>query len=187
MIKTIVAMFHDTADARRAVNGLTGAGYPKDGISAVLREHEEGGFSKTTSLLTLTAPNQATTTPMDRHQVDLPGVWSRNSLSEPGYGPLIAAGPLAQGIGGAALGVAAGGAVGALSDIGIPNHVGRDLIDRVRTGKEMLIAIRVEREECEKVEKVFLDNGAHEVYRSADNPAAYVDGARPVLSAERGF
>ncbi|RYD03862.1 hypothetical protein N752_17425 [Desulforamulus aquiferis] len=56
------------------------------------------------------------------------------ALAIPGFGPLIAAGPIAAAISGAATGGIAGG----LIDYGIPEAKGREYEDRIKQGKIMV-------------------------------------------------
>jgi hypothetical protein len=187
MLKTIVGMFEDPADARRAVHGLEQEGFPLDAASVVMRERQEDIFPSMGSLLGQgVAPNLATTTPMDRGEAPA-AKWVDPNSDVAGYGTVVAAGALARAIGGAGVGVAAGGLAGALSDVGIPNDLARDLVDRVRAGRETLVCIRVEPGAAEKVEQLFVDNGAAVVYRGASKTTAYVEGERAAAGAQRGL
>lgn len=187
--KTIVGMFFDNADARRAVHDLKEAEFPLDRVSVAMRERYDSAFGSGMSgtLLSLAVGNQASTTPMDYGKIRVDGLYPATEAEAQGFGPIIAAGPLAQGLGGAALGVAAGGLTGALSDIGITNDVAQDIIDRVRSGEETMVCIRVPREDAERTEKIFLDNGANTVYRGTNKVGDYMSGARSAHAAEQGF
>jgi hypothetical protein len=188
MRKTVVAIFLDLAEARRATAALIEAGYPEADISVAMRERYDAGFGPGASLLRdLPAPNQATTTTMDQGKIDSRGMYETAEAYRKGLGPLVLAGPLARGIGGAALGISAGGLTGALSDIGIPNEVGRDLTDRVRAGERTLVALRVEREKSPEVERLFVEAGADEVYRGVDKASAYTESEQAVRATQHGF
>jgi uncharacterized protein (TIGR02271 family) len=56
------------------------------------------------------------------------------SLTIPGIGPLIAAGPIASALAGAGIGAAAGGLIGALTQIGVPEHEAHYYAEGVRRG-----------------------------------------------------
>lgn len=187
MLKTIVGMFLDTADARRAVYDLRDARFPEADISVAMRERYDSTLATGAGLLDLPMGNQASTTPMDQGRMAAEGLYPATDTDAPGFGPIVAAGLLAQGLGGAALGVAAGGLVGALSDVGIPNDTARELIDRVRAGRQTLVCIQVDREDVDRVEKMLVDNGADEVYRGTDHTGHYDQGGRAARAAEQGL
>ncbi|HEY3265612.1 MAG TPA: DUF1269 domain-containing protein [Armatimonadota bacterium] len=186
MLKTMIGMFLDSADARRAVYALEEAKFPAEDISVAMRERYDSGFGGG-SLLTGAVGNQASTTPMDNGRAKLPGLTPATDFQAPGYGPIVAAGPLAQALGGAALGVAAGGLTGALGDIGIPNDTARELIGRVRDGKETLVCIAVPRSDSDRVERLFVENRANEVYRGTSHTSDYAIGMAASHAAEQGF
>lgn len=184
MLKTIVGMFADTADARRAVYDLGKAGFPEDSISVAMREPVDSAFGSGASLLDLPIGNQATTTPEDHGVICTEDLYPGDAA---GLGAVIAAGPLAAGIGGAALGRAAGGLTGSLTNIGIPNETARTLITRVRAGEQTLVAIKVPPADSERVEGLFLQNAAAEVFVSRAHKRAEGEGERSIEQAQVGF
>ncbi len=96
--KTILGLYKDTADARRAVYELQEARFPIGDVSVVMRERYLSSFGAGMSgtLLSLAVGNQASTTPMDFGQSRLPGLEPATQEEAPGFGPVVAAGPLAQ-------------------------------------------------------------------------------------------
>lgn len=187
--RTMVGMFLENADARRAVHDLEEAGFPMDRISVAMRERYDSAFAKGMSgtLLSLAVGNQASITPTDYGKTGVKGLAPATEEESPGFGPIIAAGLLAQGLGGAALGMAAGGLTGALSDIGISNDVAQDIIDRVRAGKETMVCIQMPREDSDRIEKIFLDNRANTVYRGTNKASDFTSGHRSAQAAQKGF
>ena len=65
------------------------------------------------------------------------------ALAIPGFGPLIAAGPLLAALSGAAVGAAAGGMVGALVGMGIPEIEAKQYEDKIKNGN-VLISVHTE-------------------------------------------
>jgi hypothetical protein len=65
------------------------------------------------------------------------------ALSIPGVGPFIAAGPIMAALSGAALGTTAGGIIGALVGMGIPEFEARRFDGKIRQGS-MLVSVHVE-------------------------------------------
>lgn len=177
-------MFADTADARRAVFGLEGAKFPLSAVSVAMRQGAASAFGSGGSLLDLPISNQARTRPMDTGRTRNEDMYSGDAAE---YGPVIAAGPIAQGIGGAALGISAGGLTGSLTNIGIPNETARTLITSVRSGERTLVAIKTPEEDSKSVEMIFQDNGAEEIYVSRTHKRTEGDGERSVEQAQVGF
>ena len=60
------------------------------------------------------------------------------SLAVPGIGPVVAAGPIVTAIGGAILGAAAGGIIGALVDLGVPEEHAHYYAEGIRRGGTVL-------------------------------------------------
>jgi hypothetical protein len=60
------------------------------------------------------------------------------ALAIPGVGPFIAAGPIMAALGGAAVGTAAGGVIGALVGLGIPELEAKRYDDKVRGGNILM-------------------------------------------------
>jgi len=63
------------------------------------------------------------------------------ALAIPGVGPFIAAGPVAAVLGGMMAGSAAGGVIGALSSVGVPEEYARDYAARIEEGQS-LVSVR---------------------------------------------
>jgi len=113
------------------------------------------------------------------------------SLMVPGFGVIMAAGPLAWAIGGA-LGTAAAGAVvggvyGGLRDIGIDETAARGYEERLRQGNVLLTALIPPMSEA--LVRVILDeHGAEDISFSEDistmSPAGYSTAATAGYSAE---
>lgn len=80
------------------------------------------------------------------------------ALAIPGFGPIIAAGPIAA----ALTGAATGGLAGGLLDYGIPDATGRQIESDVKRG-EAVALVRSESEKVEKAVEILRKNGAKEV------------------------
>lgn len=80
------------------------------------------------------------------------------ALAIPGFGPLIAAGPIAAAISGAATGGVAGGLV----DYGIPEEKGREYEGRLRKGK-MMVSIKADDMKAQEAASSLRQHGAENV------------------------
>jgi len=99
------------------------------------------------------------------------------ALAIPGFGPLIAAGPLMAALSGAAAGAAVGGIAGALVGMGIPEIEAKHYEGKVRGGN-ILIAVHTELAEAQKVaEKTLKEAGAKDV--SSTSEASVPKGPTP--------
>src|SRR5438477_3089519 len=84
-------------------------------------------------------------------------------LAVPGIGPLAAAGPLATALGGMAAGGEAGGVIGALSSIGVPEEYAREYAASIEQG-HTFVSVRTDEVSEELVERVLVANGGENVY-----------------------
>lgn len=84
-------------------------------------------------------------------------------LSVPGIGPLTAAGPLATALDGVAADGAAGGIIGALLTLGVPEEYAREYAAGIEQG-HTFISVRTDKVSEELVERVLVANGGENVY-----------------------
>jgi uncharacterized protein (TIGR02271 family) len=122
---TVVGLFHNQADAERAIRRLKEAGFSEDQIGVALKDRKrqdeliEGTGTQ--------AAEGAATGAIGGGVLGgviglLAGV---GALAIPGVGPIIAGGTLASTLAGAGIGAAAGGLIGALAGMGVPEEDAR--------------------------------------------------------------
>lgn len=149
-MKTVVGMYDQFEDARRAIEGLHDAGFEKDDISLIMRDRE-GKFSKE-----LDQDQMRDTGQQDVKEGATKGAGigaalgglggllvGLGALAIPGIGPVVAAGPIVSALAGAGVGAVAGGVVGALVDLGIPEEHAEYYAEGVRRGGS-LVLVRTE-------------------------------------------
>jgi hypothetical protein len=85
------------------------------------------------------------------------------ALAVPGVGPLLAAGPLAAALGGLLAGSAAGGIVGALSTVGVPQEYARQYAAAIEQGRA-LVSVRIDQYTHDAVERVLTAHGGREIH-----------------------
>lgn len=129
--------------AENIVDALKAAGFSSDSISALLpdkRTTKDFAHEKNTK-----APEGATTGGVAGLGVGAALGWLAGigALAIPGVGPFIAAGPIMAALGGAAVGTAAGGLVGALVGMGIPEFEAKRYDAKIREGN-ILISVHTE-------------------------------------------
>jgi hypothetical protein len=85
------------------------------------------------------------------------------ALALPGFGPVIAAGPLAGLLGGAAIGAATGGLIGALVDLGVPEEYASTYARDVERG-HVLVTVRADAASPADAREIMRQSGALNVY-----------------------
>jgi hypothetical protein len=138
--ETVAALFQSQADAEQAIQDLKYAGFPKESIGVVLRDpayaRRPAGSADTAPLAGETPSGGAVGAGILGGVVGLlAGV---GALALPGVGPVIAGGGLVPSLTGAGLGATAGGVLGALIGLGIPDAAARYFEEGVRQGSVLV-------------------------------------------------
>lgn len=96
---------------------------------------------------------------------------STGSLSIPGLGPFLAAGPIALALSGAAVGAAVGGLAGALVGMGIPEYEARRYEGKIQDGN-ILISVHTEGvTEIATARRIFMEAGAEDIAIATESAA----------------
>lgn len=156
-MSTIIGVFHDKDAAERALNEIRNAGITDDKISLVAKDDQqkqnnEEGRDNLDQNLTAGTATGGTLGGLSGLAV------GAGALAIPGIGPIIAAGPIAAGLTGAA----AGGIAGGLVDMGIPQDRGNYYEEQVKSGK-ILTAVEADDNKINDVASFLRDNGATDV------------------------
>ena len=132
-----------TEQAENIVLELKQAGFTSDDISALLPDKR--GTKDFAHEHSTKAPEGATTGGAAGLGVGAAVGWLAGigALAIPGVGPFIAAGPIMAALGGAAVGTAAGGIIGALVGLGIPEFEAKRYDAKIREGN-ILISVHAE-------------------------------------------
>src|SRR3954462_6551649 len=143
MRHAVYGLLRDQAQADSVVASLRSAGFTGSDISVLFpdkRGTQEFAQEKNTK-----APEGATTGGAAGLGVGAALGWLAGigALAIPGVGPFIAAGPIMAALGGAAVGTAAGGLVGALIGMGIPEFEAKRYDAKIREGN-ILISVHTE-------------------------------------------
>jgi Heat induced stress protein YflT len=184
---TVVGVFDDDDQARRAIDALKRAGFREDQIGFI-RRHGDG------------SPADDETKP-DTGKKVARGVVGREvlggilgaavSLLIPDFGPAIAGGILAETLGGVA-DRAAGGIIGALTDMGVPEEEARYHQGEIDAGR-VIVTVRADGR-AQEARDILRQNGAHDAtdregrygpnapagkYEPSAAPGAYDPNATP--------
>src|SRR3954463_10207359 len=119
---TVVGLFHNQADAERAIHNLKERGFSENQIGVAIKDRQQ---QKDLIEGTGTQAAEGATTGAIGGGVLGGGIGllaGVGALAIPGVGPIIAGGTLASTLAGAGIGAAAGGLLGALVGMGIPEE-----------------------------------------------------------------
>jgi hypothetical protein len=135
MTGTIVGHFSNSDDAQVAIGELERAGFTADDVSYVatdtsgrLAQRLQGGSEAGSAISKGVAAGGVSGL-----------LLSVAALAVPGIGPIVAAGPIAATLTAAGVGAAAGGFLGALADMGVPEGQARRWADAVSKGGALVI------------------------------------------------
>jgi hypothetical protein len=143
---TVVGVFDNDDQAKRAIDALKRAGFRDDQIGFIRRRADgsPGGTDADTGTDTGTRVASGVV-----GGGVLGGILgAAASLLIPGLGPAIAGGILAATLGGAAIGAAAGGIIGALTDVGVPEEEARYYQGEFEAGR-VIVTVRADGREQE--------------------------------------
>jgi len=158
MTKKVVGVFVSRENAERAANDLRQKGFDKE-ISVVAKGEQENNANNGGIMNMGTTDSVTDGTATGATWGALGGLaLGAGALAVPGLGPLIAAGPLAAAISGAA----AGGLGGALVDMGIPETESKEYENDVRQGKA-LITVECSENKAREAKQSLEQSGAEEV------------------------
>jgi hypothetical protein len=96
------------------------------------------------------------------------------SLTIPGLGPFLAAGPMLAALSGAAVGAAVGGVAGALIGFGFPEYEAKLYEGHLRDGNILLSVLTLSAEERKRARELFESNGAVDV-RTVGEDGGFMD------------
>jgi hypothetical protein len=153
--RTVVAVFDDAAAATRAATALRQRGVSDDDLS-IVRQGEE-----------TPPPQSADDTKSGSGTVAgasagalIGGALGLAALAVPGFGPLLAAGPLAVALGGAVTGGAVGGLVGSFAGLGVPTEEAQAYEEALRSGSIILAVNAADEDAAGALESLLREQGA---------------------------
>jgi hypothetical protein len=148
--KVVVGMAHTASQADVIVRDLGAGGFSDADISVLLPDRNARGPRSRGQRRRRRARRRRRRWRPDRRRDRAPrGI---GSLSMPGLGVFIAAGPILAALGGAGAGAAVGGITGALVGAGIPEYEAKFYEGKLRSGN-ILIAVHTEDSEERTVAK----------------------------------
>jgi uncharacterized protein (TIGR02271 family) len=168
MAKTVVGLFDDVREAEAVVGQITELGVARDQISIARQDSSASGGTRTRAAEDESAMSGvaggAATGAVVGGAAGL--IASLTSLAIPGFGPILAAGPIIATLTGAGIGAAAGGLVGALVDAGVPESEAEYYNEGVRRGGT-LVSVRTDDANAQRIADVMNRHNAIDVEERA--------------------
>ncbi len=159
MAKTVVGVFSSEKQAESAVNEMRNSGFTEEEISIVAKDDRKKGKDREREGTMMGIGDMAGGTTTGGVLGGLAGLaLGAGALTIPGLGPIIAMGPIAGMLSGAAL----GGITGGLVDWGIPEERGRHYEEKVKEGN-ILTAVRTDDRKIQEAADILRRNGASDV------------------------
>jgi uncharacterized membrane protein len=146
-MSSVIGTFSRRDEAEKAIHELKNKGFDDNKVSIVAREDKEGGTDISGGTVTGGAIGGTAGV--------LAGL---GALAIPGIGPIIAIGPIAAGLTGAV----AGGLVGSLVDLGIPEDRSRFYENKVKEGK-VLAVVEADDNQINDIREVYSKSGASDI------------------------
>jgi Protein of unknown function (DUF2934) len=158
--RTVVGLFHQVQDARDAFDDLLRAGFSRDDISFIANK---AGMGADRLPDTGAGSDVAVDAGVGAALGGVGGLLlSFAALAVPGVGPVFVAGPILAALGGAGIGAAAGGIIGAFTERGVPEERARQYAEGVRRG-DVLIAIHTEPARSSEAARILDQHGAIDI------------------------
>lgn len=159
--KTVVGLFDTMQQANRAADQLRGEGITGDQIGIIAgNESNRYGDYATTDPGAKDVGHRAGTGAAIGGGLGL--VAGLVALAIPGFGPIIAAGPIVAGLTGAVAGAATGGLIGGLTAAGVSESDAKLFENRLRQGG-VLLTVRTDDARADRAADILDANGARDV------------------------
>jgi uncharacterized protein (TIGR02271 family) len=178
---TVVGVFHNTDDARDAIDALKKADFPADSIGLLAHDRERSRELAEETGTRSHAGEGAATGLVAGGILGGLGGWlvGIGALAIPGVGPFIAAGALGAALTGAAIGAGVGAVAGALIGLGIPKEEAEYYEGEVRGGRTLVTVQSDGR--YDEARSIMRDHGAYDFEdrgtdRAMTRPAAIAGG-----------
>lgn len=153
MTRTVVGLFRDHNEAHAALHDLRQAGFARESVNLIA--HHSSGQLPTEEQYSEVSSSTTKGAALGGAAGFLLGA----ALAIPGFGPILAIGPIAAALTGAGVGAAAGGMLGALSDLGVPEHEAAHWEEGLRSGGSLMV-VHADEETAERAQSVLDRHGA---------------------------
>lgn len=178
-----IGVFSDEQNLKKALDELKAAGFDMNQVSVIAKDAEHpdqvSGVRVTDPVSHETAKDAATGTVAGGVLGGLTGLLvGLVTVAIPGVGPVVFVGgeaaAIASALGGGAIGAAAGGLVGILANLGVPEEQAKKYSDRLSVG-DYLVLVQGTDEQIQQAETILRDRGIEEweIYNNPSAPMTY--------------
>ncbi len=165
MNSSVAGIVHTQIDAEALVTALKANGFADANISALFPDKQgtkDFAHDNTTKAPEGAVAGAGTGAVLGGAVGLLAGI---GALAIPGFGPLIAAGPIMAALSGAAVGGSVGGVAGALIGLGIPEYEAKMYEGKIRDGNILLAVHCFDGEQVKRAEELFKQQKASDIHR----------------------
>jgi uncharacterized protein (TIGR02271 family) len=167
MAKTVVALYDERADATRAVERLTDAGFDREQISIMSQQPKDSGMDVRREEGNQAGEGAAAGAGLGAVLGGIAGLLAGlGTLVIPGLGVLLVAGPLAAALAGAGIGAGLGALIGALVGLGIPEEEAEYYAEGIRRGNT-LVAVKTSDQRAPEAVRILQELNPIDVERRA--------------------
>jgi hypothetical protein len=163
MQRAVICILNRAGQAERVVERLRAAGFPSDQISVLFPDKlgsRDLGHQRSTKAPDGAAAGASAGGLLGGGLGWLVGI---GSLSIPGLGPFVAAGPIMAALSGAAVGAAAGGIAGGLIGLGVPEYEAKQYEGKIKGGNILISVHTDDSDESRHVKEIFEKEGAEDI------------------------
>lgn len=183
MKKAVFGLARSENDAEMTVKRLRAAGFENDAISVLFVRHgnlqetntqRKSGWLKDRGTMAhekhTKAPEGATTGALSGGVIGgaLGALAGIGALTIPGFGPLIAAGPLMAALAGSAVGGSVGLVVGGLVGMGIPEYEAKQYENSLKAGGVLISVHTNDSEDIDRANTILKEAGATDISTSSE-------------------
>lgn len=169
-MKTVVGLFKGMPEARGAVQDLENAGFAREDIGILANEEAARSYAGSSGHTDTEGAGSGAMKGAGTGAAIGGGIGliaGLTSLAIPGFGAVIAAGPIASALAGAGIGAAAGGLIGGLTKVGVSEHDAEHYAEGVRRGG-VLVTVRTADEMAEQAADILENHDADDVEKRAE-------------------
>ena len=168
MDKAVYGIARTSEQAERIITELKSAGFLGDDISVLLAD--KGGTRDFAHEHNTKAPEGAVAGGVAGMGAGALIGWLAGvgTLTIPGVGPLLAAGPIMAALSGAAVGGAAGGIIGGLAGMGIPEYEAKLYEGKIRAGNILISVHTEDGKQRGRAKEIFENTGAEDIATSSE-------------------
>lgn len=183
--KTVVGVFNDMQSAQEAVREIRRLGLPAEKIS-VLANRDAAGAQDSEAMTDADKGSDVVADAGIGAALGSIGglLLGFAAFAIPGLGAVVAAGPIFAALGGAGVGAVAGGVIGALNEVGVPQEEAQGYQEDVRGGR-VLVVVQSDEAAAERVREILDRNGVaeaadvNEEEAVAENPPEWLVRTEP--------